>query len=180
MPVHTIGFGPAAAEEPLKQISQATGGNYYKALDGGNLEDLFTTISQQLHQEYRLSYESTTSALAGDPVEVRVRLLNRPGAPEQVFTYKYGDREVAQVPGVKVSTGSLPVVNPGKPAGAPVPLPYNGFAISTGASFAVLALGIGARLAGTQSRGPATYAGLCCNVRLRCTAALAQADVGAR
>ncbi len=152
VPVHTIGFGPAAAEEPLKQISEATGGNYYKALDGGNLEDLFTTISQQLHQEYRLSYESKTSALAGDSIEVRVRLLNRPGTPEQVFTYKYGEREVAQAAGVKVSTGSLPVVNPGKAAGASVPLPYNGFAISTGASFAVLALGVGARLAGTRSR----------------------------
>ncbi len=152
VPVHTIGFGPATAEESLKQISEATGGNYYKALGGGNLEDLFTTISQQLHQEYRLSYESATSALAGDPIEVRVRLVSRPGSPEQVFTYKYGERGVTQAAGVKVSTGSLPVVNPGKPAGASAPLPYNGFAISTGAGFAIMALGFGARLAGTRSR----------------------------
>ena len=152
VPVHTIGFGPDAAESQLEKIAQSTGGNYYEALGGSKLEELFTSISQQLHQQYRLSYESTTSAMPGDVIEVRVRLLKRPGAPEQVFTYTYGERGVARSAGIKVSTGVLPVVNPGKPAGAPTPLPYGGFAISTGTGCALLALGFGARLAGTRSR----------------------------
>ncbi|MDQ3328237.1 MAG: VWA domain-containing protein [Chloroflexota bacterium] len=152
VPVHTIGFGPNAASTQLERIAKETGGNYYEALGGTNLEELFAKISQQLHQEYRLSYESTTSALPGDTVEVRVRLLKRPGSPQQVFTYVYGERGQAQAASVKVSTGNLAIVNPGKTAGEPSRLPYDGFAISTGAGFATLALLFGVRLAGTRSR----------------------------
>lgn len=152
VPVFTVGFGKKAARQPLERIADSTGGKYYSALSGSQLQEIFTQISKQLRQDYRLSYKSSTAASAGSNVEVRVRVRRDDFDAEQGFEYEYAVRENARRAGVPVATGNLRVVNEGQAAQQAVVMPGGSLALPLGTALATFLFSVGAWLAGTQSR----------------------------
>ncbi len=152
VPVFTVGFGKKAAKEPLERIADSTGGKYYSALDGTQLGEIFEQISKQLHQDYRLSYKSSTVASAGSNVEVRVRVRRDDFDAEQGFDYEYAVRESARTAGVPVATGNLRVVSEARAAQQTVVMPGGNLALPIGSALATFLLSGGAWLAGTPSR----------------------------
>ncbi len=152
VPVFTVGFGEKAATKPLERIAESTGGKYYTALSGSQLGEIFRQISRQLHQDYRLSYKSSTVASEGDTVEVRVGVRRDDFNAEQTFSYEYAPRESARTAGVPVPTGDLRVVSEAKPAQQTVVMPGGNLALPIGSALATFLLSVGAWLAGTPSR----------------------------
>ncbi len=151
VPVFTVAFGNTVGEKPLQDFARLTGGRYYSALNGSQLAEVFESISQQLHQEYRLSYKSSTVGTPGDKVDVQISINKGSFAAAQRFSYSYAARESARAAGVPVSTGNLAVVTEGKPAQQPAPMPLNGYGLPLVAGLAALALASGGWLASTQS-----------------------------
>ncbi len=152
VPVFTVGFTEHVRAEQLQQIASRTGGNYYSALDRQALSEVFVTIAQQLHQEYRLSYDSTTLADAGAKVEVQVSLRGADAQQGQTLTYEYTARQVARAADAPVATGNLPVVNPGKPA-QPLPTPpLGGYGLPLSAALATLCFVAGLVMVGMPDR----------------------------
>lgn len=125
VPVFTIAFGKHADKKVLEDIASSTGGKFYEATNGQALSNLFSDLSQQLHQGYQLSYTSNTSASPGDPVSVKVQ-VNRNGVlSESSFTYTYVARTQPGVTANEIPTGNLKVVNPGKGT-TPLVIPSGG------------------------------------------------------
>ncbi|MBW3593874.1 MAG: VWA domain-containing protein, partial [Actinobacteria bacterium] len=74
--------------EPLKKLAAATGGAYYGAASTEALEEIYTSIAEELQRTWRLEY--VTAARPGDSVAIEARFpggdratteLTVPGAP---------------------------------------------------------------------------------------------------
>jgi tight adherence protein B len=108
--------------EPLKRLAEETGGTYYGAASSEALQDVYTTIAEQLKRTWRLEY--VTGALPGESVSVHAGFsggesaatkLRAPGAgiatrkpeafgrlPEQFFGSTWGQAAFALVVGLIV------------------------------------------------------------------------------
>lgn len=58
--VYTIGLGPDANDTVLTGMSEPTGGKYYKAPTGTDLQGIYSAISIELSSQLLLKYNSTT------------------------------------------------------------------------------------------------------------------------
>jgi tight adherence protein C len=58
--VYTIGLGPDAVDAVLKDLSEPTGGKYYKAPAPQDLQGIYQAISLELSSQLILKYHSTT------------------------------------------------------------------------------------------------------------------------
>lgn len=58
--VYTIGLGPDANDTVLKGMSEPTGGKYYNAPSGAELQGIYTAISMELSSQLLLKYNSST------------------------------------------------------------------------------------------------------------------------
>ncbi|MBN1483452.1 MAG: VWA domain-containing protein [Chloroflexia bacterium] len=70
LPIYTIGLGRDAEEGSLRRLAEETGGLYFYAPSGDELVDLYTTLAQELQNEYVLEYTSPTPRLDGTSREV--------------------------------------------------------------------------------------------------------------
>ena len=59
VPVYIIGLGNGVDSPTLRNIAQATGGEYYSASSAYNLQDLYTDIYAKQGKMYQLTYETT-------------------------------------------------------------------------------------------------------------------------
>lgn len=64
IPVYTIGLGPNVDSQPLTRVSRLTGGNSLFVPTSTDLVALYDAISEQLKNQYILTY--VTTAIAGD------------------------------------------------------------------------------------------------------------------
>ncbi len=152
VPVFTVGFGKRAAKAPLERIAQETGGKYYTALEGSSLAEIFQQISKQLHQDYRLSYKSSTVAAVGSTVDVRVSLKRTGYETEASFSYDYASRQRVERAGAPAAVGNLRVITEAKPVEQMTAIPGGTFGLPIGAGLATLVFSFGAWLASTPSR----------------------------
>ena len=62
VPVYTIGLGTEAQADTLQRLSFLTGGSYLEAPTAQELNDRFETVSDQLRQQYLITYTSAARA----------------------------------------------------------------------------------------------------------------------
>lgn len=154
--VFTVGFGKKVDTQGLQKIANETGGEYFSAPTNAQLRRVFADISQKLHQEYRLSYTSSTISKEGEKVKVDIYLKSSPSSPIYSFSYSYASRtsETSSIQPIRV--GNLPVINPGKPAGEvpppPVSLPTLGIIAASGILFLVYGVALAQRPSPIQRR----------------------------
>ncbi|MBN1574101.1 MAG: VWA domain-containing protein [Deltaproteobacteria bacterium] len=67
IPVYTIGLGPNVDRKPLMRVSRLTGGEALFAPTSSDLVTLYDAISEQLKNQYILTY--VTTALTGDGLQ---------------------------------------------------------------------------------------------------------------
>ncbi|MCL4547533.1 MAG: VWA domain-containing protein [Bacteroidetes bacterium] len=69
LPVYTIGLGLSAgstAEQNLQQIASQTGGKYYLAPNSSQLSSIYQSISQQLNNQYLITYTTPIQCGSAD------------------------------------------------------------------------------------------------------------------
>jgi VWFA-related protein len=102
----TVSLGADAAEGPLMQLAQETGGVFLRAPLPGDLERLYAALAEQLRKEYRITYRTPVPEKNARRRVVKVALTSTPLTAETWY----------QAPG----QGSLLVTAPsaGEAAGA--------------------------------------------------------------
>ncbi|HPZ07487.1 MAG TPA: VWA domain-containing protein [Candidatus Eremiobacteraeota bacterium] len=76
VPVFTIGLGRDIDEKTLLDISQSTGGRYFKAPDSSKLKEIYELIAKQLQKQYWLRYKVKKSHPIGSQVNVTVSSMS--------------------------------------------------------------------------------------------------------
>ena len=71
IPVFTIGLG-LTAEQDLQQIADSTGGRYYYAPSSSDLQQIYQLISQQLQNQYKITYTTHNPNRDGTTRTVRI------------------------------------------------------------------------------------------------------------
>jgi tight adherence protein B len=126
--IESEAFNPA----PLQRIAEETGGNYYGAADSAALEEVYSSIAEELSRTWRLEY--TTAALPSEEISLTVRAGGEkastktvvPGSPvvrrtpqmegrlpEQFFGTFWGQAAFAAVVGLIVLlAGAFAVASP--------------------------------------------------------------------
>ena len=120
--VYVVGIESRLFEpEPLQQLAEETGGNYYPAASSEALDEVYTSIAEELSRTWRLEY--VTAALPSEKVDLVAKTGNEtasarlvaPGAPvvqrspavegrlpEQFFGSVWGQAAFATVVGLLV------------------------------------------------------------------------------
>jgi VWFA-related protein len=80
VPLFTIGLGPGSDDRSLRRLSAETGGEFYKAVQAGELLDLYRRIGERLSNQYLLGFVLTP---AGDGRwhDLRISYSAPSGAP---------------------------------------------------------------------------------------------------
>ena len=75
LPIYTIGLGLSAGsteEQHLQQIASQTGGKYYLAPNSSQLLNIYQSISQQLSNQYIITYNTVSKTTTARTVTIRV------------------------------------------------------------------------------------------------------------
>ena len=91
IPVYTIGLGVSpgsSAEVILQQIADSTGGQYYNAPNSGDLQQLYLAISQQLQNQYKITYTTHNPNPDGTvrTVEITVNYQGKTDTKSKTYT----------------------------------------------------------------------------------------------
>jgi tight adherence protein C len=131
--VYTIGLGPEPNDAVLTELAQPTGGKYYKAPSGADLDSIYNAISFELNSQLYLRYRSNTQVKRSyELVTVEVKYTSPDG---HVLTQRisYRPRKTSVVADPAPAIISTPVPGPAvvalpprlttEPAAPPAALP---------------------------------------------------------
>jgi VWFA-related protein len=77
IPVYMIGLGNTINENVMRQIAWDTGGRYYHVPNSADLVNLYSSISQQLHQIYVVKYTTKAPLRSGIVHNVMVKVQSQ-------------------------------------------------------------------------------------------------------
>ncbi len=91
IPIYTIGLGltPGSVEEQnLMRLADETGGNYHYAPNSSDLDELYKQISEQLKNQYKITYETHNQKTDGSvrTVEVSVQSNGQTDNKDKTYT----------------------------------------------------------------------------------------------
>ncbi|MEW5843478.1 MAG: VWA domain-containing protein, partial [Bacteroidota bacterium] len=89
LPVYTIGLGLTAGsteEQRLQQIATQTGGKYYLAPSSSDLLSIYQSISQQLNNQYVITFNSTSKSVVTRTVGITVNYNNTTDTKTKTYT----------------------------------------------------------------------------------------------
>jgi tight adherence protein C len=108
--VYTIGLGQEVKADVLQRIAQETGGRFYHAPRGEDLNYVFRLISQRLTAEYEVFWISRQPVVPGREVPVQIS-INAPGLSGAAAGFKYPNPNFLRFqPPSAVVSGVLPAV----------------------------------------------------------------------
>lgn len=115
--VYTIGLGPDAVDSVLKELSEPSGGRYYKAPSSTDLTAIFDAISLELSSQMVLRYTSTTRMERSYKlVSVQVKYVGDGGGGvvgvERTIRYRPPPTSVLQPTSEPVLSIPTPLVEP--------------------------------------------------------------------
>ena len=119
--VYTIGLGPDANDTVLKGMSEPSGGKYFKAPTGSELQGIYAAISLELSSQLLLKYNSTTRVeRAYELVSIIVKYTSKSGQVI-VKSVRYRPPPSAVVPATPEVSAVPTMVSVPLPAGITAP-----------------------------------------------------------
>ncbi|MHB2155103.1 VWA domain-containing protein [Calditrichota bacterium GD2] len=90
IPIYTIGLGisPGSVEEQnLQQLAQQTGGEYYYAPSSSDLQQIYQDISNQLQNQYQITYTTHNQKFDGSTRTVEIKVDYQGETDSKTKTY---------------------------------------------------------------------------------------------
>ncbi len=88
LPVYTIGLGSGAIESDLRKIADETGGQYYYAPTSAELESIYQQISQQIQNQYKISYSSNNPSFDCTTRNVEITVTHAGASDKKSKSYQ--------------------------------------------------------------------------------------------
>ena len=88
IPVYSIAIGEEAKTNELKSISDQSGGYFYYLKDTKQLSQIYKEITEQLRNQYQLSYQSSSLGESGGKVELRLVVTSGASSAETKKSYR--------------------------------------------------------------------------------------------
>ncbi len=110
LPVFTIGLGSSIDRASLQRIAAETGGQYFEAPTAAELEYIYRLISQQIQNQYKITYTTSNPACDGTLRNVNVLVNYQNETDNKTKTY-VAPTSCANIP--LVPTCPYPSVLPG-------------------------------------------------------------------
>ncbi len=89
VPIYTIGLGITAgssSETSLQQIASQTGGKYYLAPSSSQLLSIYQSLSQQLNNQYLITYTSTSTSATARTVSITATYNSATATQTKTYT----------------------------------------------------------------------------------------------
>ena len=110
LPVYTIGLGNGIDRTSLQRLADETGGQYFEAPTSSDLEYIYQLISQQIQNQYKITYTTSNPACDGTVRDVQIIVNYQNESDDKNKTY-VAPTSCANIP--LLPTSPSPEVLPG-------------------------------------------------------------------